>query len=235
MVAIAGSFALLAGCNRARDDDFAALPTRVVVVAPVLNLSGTSEIDMMQLTDTLASELMACPNTSVIPVNLTLAALARQGKRRVEEPDEALELARELGADATVVAAVTEYDPYDPPTLGLVMQWYGLGHRPGASTFDPISASRSATWTPELAASSGPVTTPEIQVQRVFSAADQAVLDEVRKFARDRSGHQSPYGWRKWIKAQELYVRYCMWSLIRTMLPLTRPEPAGEKPVEATS
>ena len=53
------------------------------------------------------------------------------GKTAVETPQDALDLAGELGADATLVAAITEYQPYDPPIVGVVMQWYARGPRSG--------------------------------------------------------------------------------------------------------
>ncbi|MCK4341686.1 MAG: hypothetical protein KAY37_08195 [Phycisphaerae bacterium] len=57
-----------------------------------------------------------------------------------------------------------------------------------------------------------------MQVQRVFNAADEEPLEDIRAFAARRDGAGSPYGWRKYTKSQELYVRYFGWALIRTML-----------------
>jgi hypothetical protein len=55
----------------------------------------------------------------------------------------------------------------------------------------------------------------------------------VQTFAASRPGQASSYGWRKYTKSQELYVRYCCWAMIRTMLHQNdsgRPPP---KPDEA--
>lgn len=171
-----------------------------VVVAPVLNLSGATDLDPIKLTDALASEMVASSVAAVVPVNLTLAALARRGKAWIDTPQEAVAIAQEFGADGTVVAAVTEYDPYDPPTVGLVLQWYAV---PGGGTSDSGGVHGAAAVT--------------VQVQRVFCAADERVLAEVREYAKMRDGHDSPYGWRRYTKSQELFVRYCCWSAIRSM------------------
>ena len=205
---------------------------QVFVVAPVINLSGSTDFDPLQVTDIVASEFLSFPDTSVIPVNLTLAALARAGKTQVETPEDALELAREFGADATIVTAITEYDPYDPPIVGLVMQWYAVPPAVSHQGLDPVSASRQASGAgvPEEAAAV-PETVPKWQVQRVFNAAHESILDEVRSFAAEREaeiaaamneafaaereGHASPYAWRQYVKSQKLFLRFSIWSVIR--------------------
>ena len=84
-------------------------PRQVIVVAPVLNLSNSTEFDTLKVTDAVASEAVGFPGIGVVPVNLVLAALAERGTTRVESPAEAVELARRFGAQATLVTAVTEY------------------------------------------------------------------------------------------------------------------------------
>ncbi len=193
---------------------------QVVVVAPVLNLSGAGGVDTLKLTDVFVSELLSTwPGISVVPVNVGLAALARRGQAVVADESTALALARELGADATVVLAVTEYDPYSPPVVGMLCQWYALPRqRDQLPRVNPVAASREAEGSePTALASDEAVAGLRIQVQRVFNAADDAILKEVKEFARGRGGHQSPYGWSRYTKSQELYVRYCCWSLIRSM------------------
>jgi len=189
---------------------------QVFVVAPVINLSGSTDFDPLQVTDIVASEFLSFPGTSVIPVNLTLAALARAGKTQVETPEDALELAREFGADATIVTAITEYDPYDPPIVGLVMQWYAVPQAARRTGLDPVSTSRQASGTgvPQGVAAV-PETAPKWQVQRVFNAAHESILDEVRSFAAEREGHASPYAWRQYVKSQKLFLRFSIWSAIR--------------------
>lgn len=204
--------------------------SRVIVVAPVLNLSDNADVDTLRLTDWIASEFLRFDNQSVVPVNLTLAALARMGKGRVETPADAYALASEFGADATVVTAITEYDPYDPPHVGMVMQWYGQTPSAGPR-MDPVLASRESS---ALQASAPALAgAPAFQVQRGYDAADERVLDELEDYAEDREGHLSPYGWRKYVKSQELFVRYCAWSSIRTMLRVETNSARQAAPSEA--
>ncbi|MDX2200362.1 MAG: hypothetical protein SF069_15490 [Phycisphaerae bacterium] len=189
------------------------LPSATVVVAPVLNLSASQDFDPARMTDLLASELAQFEGISVVPVNLSTAALAREGKRTVDSPEEALRLSAAFGADATVVAAITEFHPYDPPTVGLIIQWYGA----------------TDVLAPELrGAAPAAAGEPRVQAQRVFNADDQAVVREIKEFCKRRDGNDSPHGWRKYVQAQELYVRYSIWSLVRSILRVQFGTEAGQ-------
>jgi len=223
------------GCSqRERAESPGSLPPRVLVVAPVQNLSDSEDFDALRISDLIASEFLSFDNVAVVPLNLTLAELERQGRCSVETPEDAVELARALGADATIVSAITEYDPYPPPVVGLIMQWYPAHAERREEGFDPVTASRAVSSGPENL-SEGGLVGPRWQVQRVFNAADESVLRQLRAYAATREGHDSPYGWRKYIRSQELYVRYCGWATIRTMLTLDDSERAVVEPNEAES
>lgn len=211
---------LSGGCAHDRAPSLSQPPhdrPQVVAVAPVLNLSNSSDWDPLKVTDIVASELQSFPGVVVIPVNRTLATLTLMGRDAVATPQDALELARELNADATVVTAVTEYSSYDPPIVGILMQWYATARHTPMSGLDPVSASREAAEITPAAAATDNIA-PLVQVQRVYNAADHALLDDVRSFAASRGGHDSPYGWRVYLKSQELFLRYCSWATIRPML-----------------
>jgi hypothetical protein len=199
-------------------------PPVIVVVAPVINLSGATDVDTLKLTDWVAAEFLEFPNVAVVPVNMTLAALVRQGRDRVESPEDARALAAELGADAAVVVAITEYEPYDPPRVGLIMQWYAAGS--SAAGLTPASAPADV----RLVADGG---APMFQVQRGYDAAQGSVRRDVKDYARQRDGAASPYGWERYVKSQELYFRYCSWSTIRTMLAVQAQYVWSPRPIEA--
>jgi len=218
---------VLTGCTQ-RDKEPALPPPapHVLVVAPVLNLSGVHDVDSLKLTDWLASEFVSFPGTTVVPVNRVLAELLVRGKTTVESPQDAVALARAFGADATIVVALTEYNPYNPPVVGLVMQWYD------ASGEGAVATTQVAR---ELPAQNPPDLQPRWQVQRVFNAANGEIQDQVQHYADERDGQRSPYGWRKYLQSQELYVRYCCWALIKTMHSLDRDGRVAVEPNEAQS
>ena len=90
-----------------------------IAVAPALNLSGAADFDPSRFADLMASELSYADGISVIPVSRVLGVLAAQELEKVESQAHAHELVRLLGADAILVFAVTEYDPYDPPSIAI--------------------------------------------------------------------------------------------------------------------
>jgi hypothetical protein len=184
-------------------------------------LSGSQDFDSIKITDLVASEFVSTPGIAVVPLNLALAELERQGKYAVETAQDAVDLARAFNADATVVTAVTEYNPYSPPVIGLIMQWYAAAA--------PVTERRPVELSDASAAG------PRWQVQRVFNAADEELLERIRSFARERDGDQSPYGWRKYVRSQELYVRFCTHSLILTMARLYQNDHVAAEPNETKS
>jgi len=199
-----------------------ALPPTTVVVCPVINLSNSRDWDPLKVSDLLASEMTLAGNVNVIPLNRVMAALAEMGKSRIESPDDALELAREFDADAAIVMALTEYQPYDPPTVGLTLQWYAAPRSVVHSSLDPVEASRSATDVVPRSPSAMPSDQLPLQVQRTFHATDPAVQHDLREFASHTRKSDSPYGWRVNVKSQERFVRYCCWAAIQSIQTLRK-------------
>jgi hypothetical protein len=185
-------------------------------VAPALNSSGSSQFDPVVVADLLASELSHVEDVVVVPVSRVLAVLAGQGRRQIESPSHALEVCESLGVEAIIVAAVTEYDPYDPPVVGMAAQIYALPGDSG-SGLDPVAVSRRASpFAPEGPADS-PLR-PRAQTQRVFNASHDVVAEAVREYAQDRDADSSPLGWRKYTKSQRLFLRFCCWATVRELM-----------------
>lgn len=234
---LAAGLACLAagGCGPERDTEvrlvspFAARMT--FAVAPAMNFSGSRDFDPLQVSDLFASELGDVDNLTVLPVNRVLAELARQRTPQIGSPGHAVETARALGADGLFVLGITEHDPYDPPVVGLAVQLYCPGTAAGPPTIDPLAATRQARPL-DVAATADRGLLPRLQVQRVYNAAHGATARRVKAYARRRSADASPYGWRKYLKSQRLYLRFCCWAAIAEMLggddgPAPRDDPYG--------
>lgn len=193
-------------------------PGSLWVVAPVLNLSGSRDIDVLAATDIAVSELSQLRGGGVLPTNRVLSVLASMGLQEVRTPEEAAELASRSGAEAVVVLAITEYDPYDPPTVGLIGQVYRPVHG-GGEVEDPVTVSRRGLGdeSPVLASWPG---RPEAQLQRVYRASDGAVMERLRRYAEVRAAGGSPYGWREYLVRQDLYLRFCAHALLSELTGL---------------
>ena len=177
-----------------------------IAVAPALNLSGSTDFDHNRFADLMAAELSYAENISVIPVSRVLGVLASQGMDRVESPAHASEIATRVGADAILVFAVTEYDPYDPPRVGISAQL--LAAKPMGEQGESASGAGSSV------SSNSPLT----ETQRRFDAAHADVADEIRSFARHRGADDSAYGWRKYVVSQQHFIQYCCSSTVRALL-----------------
>lgn len=187
-----------------------------IAVAPALNLSGSADFDPNRFADLMAGELSYAEGIAVIPVSRVLGILAAQERSRVESPAHALELVGLLGADAILVFAVTEYDPYAPPSIGLSAQLYGTRPRKSGGEVDPVTLSRQATLA--TAAAQTPPRRLLGQVQGVFDASHEYIVNDIKAFAERRGADGSPYGWRKYVVSQQHFIRYCCHSTIRMLL-----------------
>lgn len=220
-VVLSGTW-LLVGCRPAErvvEPAVIANPTlgpMSIAVAPALNQSGSTDFDANRFADLMAGELSYADGISVIPVSRVLGVLAAQRMEAVESPAHALEIVRALGADAILVFSVTQYDPYDPPSIGITAQLYGT--RPGSSggTVEPVALSRQAA----LAASSPRRAARGLigQTQGVFDAASDWVVRDIRHYAACRHGQRSPYGWRKYVVSQQHFIRYCCYATITRLI-----------------
>ena len=187
-----------------------------VAVAPALNFSGSPDFDPVVVADLMASELSHVDGFDVLPVSRVLAVLAQQGRGEVESPDHALEIADTLGADAILVFSVTEYDPYEPPVVGITAQLYGSNSSSKMAQLDPVLVSRSAT---PIAGDSGKTSVePLAQAVEVFNAAHEPTVIRVKAFAKDRSADESPFGWQKYTASQQHYLRFCCHATIRELV-----------------
>lgn len=212
-----GMMLLVAGCARPTEN-VAIRPAferpTTIAVAPVLNFSGEFSLDPVRAADLLASELSYVEGVEVLPVNRVVAILASQDRQQIESPAHALEVAEAAGADAILVAGITEYDAYTP-VVGLVLQLYAPAGESNPA-FDPVAASRMAG---QFAVThmADPML-PSSQVQAVYNAGHRRIRDAVRVYAQPRVMDENPLGWRQYLKVQTLYLRYCWHNAITRLM-----------------
>ena len=210
----------------------------VVAVAPFVNLSAERAADGRRVALAYATELQQVPGFQVIPVGVAEVAATQAGLDPAD-PADALKLADLLDADAVVVGAVTDYDPYYPPRVGLQVAWYGRGEpifAPGPPT-DPharrslIEADdcdtprwrRAVRGTADLFRAQGPPAAPAplpyMAYTRLFDGADADVAAALRA-ERALSGDLRSGGWEASLHRSEDFVRFCCRRSIKEMLEL---------------
>ncbi|RJP31720.1 MAG: hypothetical protein C4547_15085 [Phycisphaerales bacterium] len=186
-----------------------------IAVAPAVNLSGSTDFDPERFADLMASELTYVDGIEVIPVSRVLAVLQAQRVRSVQSAAHAWDIREALGADAVLVCAVTEYDPYDPPSIGLEVQLFGLPPQAG-DRLDPVAQSRRATFAAEPPPR--PAGSPLARVQRTFDAGHAEVVAAVQRFADRRGGDNHPFGWRRVVVSQREFIRFCCHEALTALM-----------------
>ncbi|NIA20901.1 MAG: hypothetical protein GWP05_02785 [Anaerolineaceae bacterium] len=188
-----------------------------IVVAPMMNLSTNPRVDLIEVTNNFTSELQQVEGLTVVPIGRVYDYLAANGMATVGSPQEARALGRAFKAQAVLVAAVTEYDAFNPPRMGLAVQLYAAGPSPAAQggRFDPVRSSRSGV---PFAVGKEAADRPRDQISRVFSGKNSEVEKLARQYARERQSDANPYGWRHFIVNQHEFQRLCSYGIIREML-----------------
>ncbi len=210
---------LALGCSSTKRDrhcisEMIAFPGgNVIAVAPALNFSGSPAFDPLVVGDLMASELSTLPGVGVIGVNRVMAVLAERNVARIQSPRHAVEVCDRLGADAILVFAVTEYDPYTP-VVGITAQLYTRYRRQDALDV-PYGGEPGM---PATAPADDLPVRPLAECQRVFNARHERVQNAVKEYADKRSEGDSPYGWRKYLASQEWFLRFCCHAVARNLL-----------------
>lgn len=118
-----------------------------VAVVPFFNLSNEPAAEGRRFAEAYFTELQQTPGFQVLPVGVTEAAIV-ENRLNMNSPADALRLAEILNVDAVVVGAVTQYDPYYPPKVGLQVAWYSpydWQYFPGIPT-DPDARPPKFVW-----------------------------------------------------------------------------------------
>ena len=207
------------------------ISTHTIAVAPAINLSGSRDFDPLVVSDTLYAEMQQVENLNVLPLNKTLLAMQRLGIRSIDDVKTAQRLAEFLGADGLVIPAVTAYDPYNPPTVGMVLQLYtppqaAPATLPAATTDSVRSNPDVVIFATDVPAgpppSPIPARQPVSQVAAVFNATNQSVLKELHVFAAGRTQYDSALANEKFLMDSDSYMRFVCHAMIRRLMDVER-------------
>lgn len=152
-----------------------------VAVVPFFNLSQEPTADGRRVAAAYFAELQKVPGFQVLPVGVAEQAIRDHGLE-LSDPADALALARLLEVDAVVIGAVTDYDPYYPPRIGLQVAWYSpkpVAFVPGVPTdphareaFDEAFGSEWKLWRRVAGSSGRPVRQFRAQTPEGMGASD---------------------------------------------------------------
>jgi hypothetical protein len=118
----------------------------VVAVLPFINQTRESRLDTIEMANVLASELTKFEGFRVVrPLQFFPTAGGTTSPGVPSSAEEAIRWGRGAKADAVLVAAVTDYDPFEPPKIGISVQFLRVqGRSISAADIDRIV--QSASW-----------------------------------------------------------------------------------------
>ncbi len=190
---------------------------RTYAVAPVVNLSGSRDLDPLAVSDILFSELAQVQNLNVLPVNKTLAAMLHLKIKVIDSPQKAQQIAAALGADALLIPAITSYDPYNPPSVGMSMQLYTLDSLAGP----PPVVSRQINGA-AIDGDAPKARQPVVEIAAIFNSTNQTVLQELQSFAQGRTDYQSAFKEDRYLADIDAYTRFVCHAMIRRLIEVER-------------
>jgi len=196
--------------------------TRTYAVAPFLNLSGSHDFDPLTMSDQLFSELQQIQNLNVLPVNKTLAAMAQLHLRTINSPQAAQKVADLIGADALLVPAITAFDPYNPPTVGMAFQLYTQDDLAGPPPAGTRQINGAMLPDPNVHPSQ-----PATEIAAIFNSTNQTVLMELHDFTKGRTDYQSALQEQRYLADIDSYARFVCHAMVRRLMDVERVRATG--------
>lgn len=214
--------AALAGCSASAPqygrEKALSLPGRTRqtwAVAPAVNLSGQKGVDGLLQADLLHRQLQQVAGLNVVPVNRVAEVYSALRIDRVQSEEQALLICDLLDCDALVMAAITAWDPYEPPKVGAALNVFFRGGYRRPPDVDPR----------ELARRAAPATLPArpphrslVQVAGMFDASNGSTRSEALRYLEGRGDPASPYGQRIIFVEMDRYCGFVYHSLIADLL-----------------
>jgi hypothetical protein len=111
-----------------------------VAILPFFNLSAEPTVNGEEVALAYYNELQLIPGFEVMPIGVAKQQIVAR-KLMMDEATDFQKLARDLGVDAVLVGAVTDFTPYYPPRMAIKVNWYAAN--PG---FHPIPAGYGLPW-----------------------------------------------------------------------------------------
>jgi hypothetical protein len=208
----------------------------VVAVAPPINESGFSQVDVLRVCDAIVNQVQEVPGLMALPTNRVLGAMERLGLSEVGTAEEARTLARALGADLIIVTSITAWEPYEPFEIGFNSGVFAVTERAGAVVRDMVDPSRlrSAASDAGLGVSSGQAG-PDAIASIHLNAADADVRALVSRYAKGRHDPQSALGSVRYLKAMRHYTQFATYHLVDLLLAAERQRVQGNLKLARTN
>lgn len=179
---------------------------RRVVVLPFYNGTTEQNLDMMEMSNIFASELVKFPGFEVIRPLMVKAALLEGEK--IATLEDAIKVGRRLKGDVILAVIVTDHDPYDPPRTALSLQWILTAPR-RLSSADIDKLIQSASWKGPFGIDRASAGHFLESYEHMWDAHSKVVRDEVRAYADAQVEEDT--AWRdemQFLAVQERWIQF---------------------------
>jgi hypothetical protein len=185
-------------------------PIRGVLRIAVTPVEAPGTTDPLKLGEMLASELVQFPGVRVVRPAEVMAA-ARKNDLVLTDERSVRALGRLAGADAVLVAELTEYKAYFPPRIGVAAQlFFTAPSAPLARSAVDLSAEGRAR--PVAALDRGDL----IQVEKIYDGSHRETRDLAGRYERGNDlGNEAIDGADRVLWLPELYFRFVSNRLVR--------------------
>ena len=208
----------LTGCGTNKKEMPIPLQPRALAVVPFLNQSGSEHIDIMAVTDEFYTELQQVENFKVVPVDRVLSEMSKLDKNlNLRGPEDALTLAQNLGVEAVIVGAITRYDPYFPPKLGIIVQIYARDDKNLKTSANHVNPGNIARSPKPFRLTPAKPYQARAAVTRIFDADQNTVVEKIKAYAANRGGKDRPTSWKTYTTRRN-YIRFVSYEIIRELL-----------------
>jgi len=178
-----------------------------IAVAPV---EAAGPTDPLKLGEMLASELVQFPGVAVVRPE-DLQAAARKNDLTLADEQSIRTLGRLAGADAVLVAELTEYNPYHPPRIGVAAQLFFTRTEPAAHRA-AVDLSAEGRARPVRRLDHGDL----IQIERIYDGSQRETRDLAGRYARGHDlGGDALDGADRVLWLPDLYFRFVSNRLVR--------------------
>jgi hypothetical protein len=111
-----------------------------VAILPFYNLSSNPTVNQDEVAEAYYVELQQIPGFEVMPPGVVKQILMLQDID-INSATDFQQLAQMLGVDVLIRGAVTEFDPYYPPRMGIAVDWFAAN-----PSFHPIPPGYGLPW-----------------------------------------------------------------------------------------
>lgn len=192
----------------------------VWAVAPFRNESGVSFADELRLSDAMVSQIVQARGITALPLNRSLEAMRTLGLPAVETRTQAIQLARQLNADAVLVGSITFWDPYDPPTLGMNLVLFARSETMQVLDRDEFNP-RTLQTAPSDSNVRSETSSPDRAINQasvMYDASNGLVRDHIRTFAHARHDPESAMGWQRYTQSMARFEEFACFQALSQLL-----------------